>query len=214
MRSVLAGLRNLVLPWGATTGRRIILAGDTASITLWDGTTIVGEITATGSQFDIAIRLAVAGDTDARWYVRPDGAMFWGPGNIGADTMIERTAPAELHTPGSLVIDDGLTVSGDVIQRPAGRQARMLVDAANLAASGDLSPLPTVATPVPGCVLALTTDLPAGQVKVRGTFDFHCQVFSAGVICLGFLYVDGVPATAQATFEASASVCLDESLIT
>lgn len=36
MRSVLAGLRNLVLPWGARAGRRIVLDGGNAAITVYD----------------------------------------------------------------------------------------------------------------------------------------------------------------------------------
>lgn len=36
MKSVLASLRNLILPWGATSGRRIVLDGDAGTITAYD----------------------------------------------------------------------------------------------------------------------------------------------------------------------------------
>lgn len=93
---------------GTPGGTRIEITGTPPSITLFDGSTIVGQLIATGNQFDIGLRLAVTGDSDARWFVRPDGAMFWGPGNVGADTNLYRSAPNTLKT------DDNLDVAGRI----------------------------------------------------------------------------------------------------
>lgn len=132
-------LRTLILPQDAGDGARIVLDGDTGQILiyndanelvaslegdasvarfrLWDGSTIVGELASTTGPFDLALRLAVAGDTNARWYVRSDGGQFWGDGTAGQDVNLYRSAAGVLKTDGSLNVAVALTGDGTGITR-------------------------------------------------------------------------------------------------
>lgn len=50
--------------------------------------------TATDSQFETR----VVADTNARWFIRADGQMWWGPGNAAGDTNLYRSAANTLST--------------------------------------------------------------------------------------------------------------------
>jgi hypothetical protein len=60
---------------------------------------------------DSAFEGRATGDANARWFVREDGLMFWGPGNAVGDTDLYRSASATLKTDGNFVVGSDLTVS-------------------------------------------------------------------------------------------------------
>lgn len=102
---------------GDEAGAHIVLDSGLNAIQLWDGDTIVGELRAPENPFDLAFRIAVPGDTDARFLVRGDGGLFWGPGNFGPDVNLYRdTADVNtLKTDGSLHIATNLLVDAQAL---------------------------------------------------------------------------------------------------
>lgn len=101
-----------LLVLGDPNGAHIVLDASQNAIQLWDGTTIVGEWRAPDNQFDVAFRLAVAGDTDARFIIRGDGAHLWGPGNAGQDIVLFRNGVGQLELQGSLLVDASVGING------------------------------------------------------------------------------------------------------
>ena len=58
----------------------------------------------------------VTGDANARWFVRADGDILWGPGTGAADTSLVRFGAAILETPGGLNIGSQLSVAGGIME--------------------------------------------------------------------------------------------------
>lgn len=54
----------------------------------------------------------VTGDANARWFVRADGDILWGPGTAAADASLTRFGVGILETPGSLRVGTNLSVTG------------------------------------------------------------------------------------------------------
>lgn len=54
-----------------------------------------------------------AGDTNARWFARADGAQFWGPGATAVDVSLQRSAANTLQVGGALSVTDTLAVTNN-----------------------------------------------------------------------------------------------------
>lgn len=63
---------------------------------------------ATDSQYETR----ATSDGFARWFMRADGLMWWGPGNVNVDTNLYRSAANTLRTDDSLDVGTNLTVGG------------------------------------------------------------------------------------------------------
>jgi hypothetical protein len=60
---------------------------------------------------DSAFEGRATGDVNARWFVREDGLMFWGPGSAVQDTNLYRSGAGTLKTDNNLTVNGDLTVS-------------------------------------------------------------------------------------------------------
>ena len=65
-----------------------------------------------GAATDPQFESRVTADASARWSVRADGQMAWGPGSGAADTNLYRAAADMLRTDDAFVVGGGLTVLG------------------------------------------------------------------------------------------------------
>src|SRR5438132_6025551 len=78
MRSALAGIRTLVLPWGAVSGARIVLDGNTGEISMYDASNnLIGLLTPLGRTIGSTVLLAgfwagLLGGTAADYYIGMD----------------------------------------------------------------------------------------------------------------------------------------------
>jgi hypothetical protein len=97
---------------------------------------------------DSAFEGRATGDTNARWFVREDGLMFWGPGTAIQDTNLYRSGAGTLKTDnnltvgGSLNSTGGATISGGATfttSAPLSQAATSGTTAFRAAAVGDAS---------------------------------------------------------------------------
>ena len=192
---------------GDEAGSHIVLDSGLNAIQLWVGNTIVGEWTAPDNQFDLAFRLAVAGDTDARFYIRGDGALFWGPGNAGQDVFLERGGPLMLQVTQNLNVVGNLSYGGR-LENPQGNPAFPLMDSFQANASGAIafpnSAAATTPTLVPGCSGSFTVTKTDNLVEIRPEFQCRNTNFG-GVAFVLQLYVDGVPDPVSIPYQPSAA---------
>jgi hypothetical protein len=61
---------------------------------------------------DSAFEGRATGDANARWFVREDGLMFWGPGNAIQDTNLYRSGAGTLKTDNNLTVNGSLNSTG------------------------------------------------------------------------------------------------------
>jgi hypothetical protein len=91
---------------------------------------------------DSAFEGRATGDANARWFVREDGLMFWGPGNAVQDTNLYRSGVGALKTDGALAVGGSLNASGGATfttAAPLSQAATSGTTAFRAAAVGDAS---------------------------------------------------------------------------
>jgi hypothetical protein len=109
---------------------------------------------------DSAWETKAAADANARWFMRADGQMWWGPGNATQDTNLYRSAANTLKT------DDSFVAAGDVTA---------LSGKVNLGSAGSIS---NALSSAPGPVANTTTEtviatfnIPANDMVVGATYE-------------------------------------------
>lgn len=74
-----------------------------------------------GNPTYIAYEAHIPGEANHRFSIGMDGKLSWGPGTTGVDTVLYRDGANKLRTNDSLVVDQDLTVTGNITAKNAAR---------------------------------------------------------------------------------------------
>lgn len=138
MRSLVAALRSLVLPWGHTTGPRIVIDGVQGAIQLYDAGGILRAEVALGVGPDALPGFAAYGLNGASYVAVADEEIQWGNTGVNpfGDPAISVTGLATAADPRTMILTPGRFAGASTapllrLIAQAGGRARAQLDALN-----------------------------------------------------------------------------------
>jgi hypothetical protein len=221
VRSFIAGIRRLVLPWGAITGARLVLDGTTGSIQVFNAANeLIVSLDANGVE---ALGTAASGSYVLMNNAGAQAQFSLNPAVQVGHTQIPATMEAFFFAPGtnpaleidSPTVDGGAASTITMIGAAGGngaridfvcdaftlndllgsRVARMLTFCQAKTATAGLA-LTGVPTLVPGCSIAVTPTRPTSLWTCDIVTD--SQLAAAGDLTVGQVFINGVAQPQQA----------------